>query len=138
MAWTVEYAADTATVVITGWDEIHDEDVRAQTAEAVYLLQQHHAHGVLADYSEAFSEASLPSLYRLPDYASELGVPWHTRTAVVLPRTRYRLDSYQFFELVCKNAGYNVRLFEAKEAAKAWLAGSSSPGEGQSSHSAAA
>jgi hypothetical protein len=40
---------------------------------------------------------------------------------VVLPRTRYRIETYQFFELVCKNAGYDVGLFEQREAAADWL-----------------
>jgi hypothetical protein len=50
--------------------------------------------------------------------------------AVVLPRTRYRIESYEFFELVCKNAGYDVRLFEVREKAERWLA--PSPPEGKS------
>jgi hypothetical protein len=121
MPWTVEYEPEKALAVITGSGQMSDEDARAQTAEAIRLLKRNQSNGILADYSEALSEVSLPGLYWLPDYCSALGAPWNLRVAVMLPRSRYRLESYQFFELVCKNAGYDVRLFEAREAAEEWL-----------------
>jgi hypothetical protein len=122
MPWTVQYDPENTLVVVNGSGEIRDGDASAQTAEAIYFLNQNQSNGVLVDFSDALSEVSLPRLYRLPDYFSELGAPWNVRIAVLLPRTAYRLETYQFFELVCKNAGYNVRLFEAKEAAEQWFA----------------
>ena len=109
-------------VVVTASGEIHNEDATAQAAEAFRLAKQNQASAVLVDYSDALSEVSLPSLYGLPGYYSRVGAFWDARVAVVLPGTGYRLESYQFFELVCKNAGYNVRLFEASEDAEQWLA----------------
>jgi hypothetical protein len=121
MPWKVEYAPEACMAVVTAAGEIRNEDATAQAAEALRLLKQHQASRVLVDYSDALSEVSLPSLYGLPDYYSRIGVPWNVRVAVALPRTRYRLESYQFFELVCKNAGYSVKLFDAREAAEHWL-----------------
>lgn len=122
MPWRVEYTPETRVVVITGSGEIHNEDATAQAGEAIRLLQQNEARIVLVDYSDALSEVSLPSLYGLPDYCSQIGAPWNARIALVVPRTRYRIESYHFFETVCKNAGYNIRLFDAREAAEQWLA----------------
>jgi hypothetical protein len=122
MSWTVEYAPKMGRVVVSASGEMRDEDARAQTAEAVCLLKQYRATGILVDYSSAQLEVSLARLYWLPDYAAELGAPWDAGVAVVLPRTGYRLESYQFFQLVCNNAGYHVKLFETREAAEAWLA----------------
>jgi hypothetical protein len=136
MAWTVEYAVERKMVLVTASGEMHDEDARAQTADVVYSLKHNHATGVLVDYVEALLEVSLSRLYWLPDYAAELGAPWDARTAVVLPRIPYRIEAYQFFELVCKNIGYNVKLFETKEAAEAWLTQAAPVGEhaGQTAH----
>ena len=129
MPWTVEYEPERALVIVASTGEMRDEDASAQTAEVVCFLKQNHSTTVLVDYSDAVSEVALPSLYWLPDYASILGAPRNIRVAVVLPRTRYRLESFQFLELVCKNAGYTVRLFEAKAAAEAWLAETLAPRE---------
>jgi len=122
MSWTVGYALEEGLVVVSASGEMRDEDARAQTADAISLLKHNQASGVLVDYSDARLEVSLATLYWLPDYAAELGAPWDVRVAVVQPRIRYRLELYQFFALVCKNAGRNVQLFETKEAATNWLA----------------
>ena len=135
MPWRVEFDPEKGMVVVTSSGEIRNEDARAQVEATSRLLKQNQASAVLTDYSDALSEVSLPSLYWLPDYYTELGAPWNTRVAVVLPRTRYRVESFQFFELVCKNAGYNVSLFPTREAAEDWLA-QTSPARERADHPA--
>ena len=122
MSWTVEYAPERNLAVVTAFGEMRDEDARAQTFETVHLLKQNHAAAVLVDYSDALLEVSLSTLYWLSDYATQLGAPWDARVAFVLPRRPCQLESYQFFALVCKNAGYDLQLFNDVEAAERWLA----------------
>jgi hypothetical protein len=121
MPWEVKYKPEQKMVVVTATGQVSDQDGKDQAEKAIRLLQKNQATLVLVDYSEAISEVSLPNLYWLPDHFSALGAPGHARIAVLLPRTGYRLESYQFFELACKNAGYSVRLFAEKGPAEAWL-----------------
>ena len=109
-------------VLATGFGGVFSEDARAQAYAILGLLKRHRAHLVLVDYSDALSEVSLPELYWLSYNASSLGLPWDVRLAVLLPRKRYRIESYQFFELVFRNVGYNVKLFKERTAAENWLA----------------
>ena len=64
---------------------------------------------------------TLPELYWLADEAQGLRVPWDVRVAVAAPRTRYRIEAYEFFALVFRNAGYDVKLFDDRKAAEEWL-----------------
>jgi hypothetical protein len=121
MPWTVEYRPEKDMALVVAAGRIFDEDARAQLVECIRLLKHHHAALLLLDYSEALSEVPLAGLFGLPDYATELGAPWNMRVAVVLPRTGYRMDTYEFLELVGKNAGYDVRLFGDRKAAEAWF-----------------
>ena len=121
MPWTVEYLPEKGLVLIVATGEILDEDGRAQVVETVRLLKEHQSNLVLVDCSHAMTKASLPGLYRLPDYATELGAPWNLRVAVVIPQTRFRIESFHFFELVFRNAGYDVHLFDDREGAEEWL-----------------
>ena len=121
MSWKVEYLPATGFVAVTAAGEVSDEDARAQVEQVIRLLKQHQTTLVLVDYLEALSEVSLSSLYRLPDSFTQCGGPWNVRVAVVLPRSRYRMETYQFFKLVCGTAGYDVRLFDQQEAAEQWL-----------------
>jgi len=73
------------------------------------------------DFSNASLEVSLANLYWLPDYYTELGAPNHVRAAMILPGGGAQREAYQFFQTACKNAGYNVQLFDERSAAAAWL-----------------
>jgi hypothetical protein len=121
MPWEVKYKPEQKMVVVIATGQVWDQDGKDQAEKAIRLLRENQAMLVLVDYSEAISEVSLPNLYRLPDQFSALGAPGHARIAVLLPRTGYRLESYQFFELACKHAGYRVKLFAETGAAEDWL-----------------
>ena len=121
MPWKVEYVPERELVLAVATDVIFDEDAREQVAETIRLLRRHRAALVLADHAAALTEVRLASLYSLPDYATELGAPWNIHVAVVIPRTRYRLETYEFLELVSRNAGYDLKLFDDREAAENWL-----------------
>ena len=121
MPWTVEYLAEKDLALIVAIGEILDEDARALVEEILRLLKVHRSNLVLVDCSAAVTKASLPGLYRLPDYATALGAPWNIRVAVVIPLTRFRIETFHFFELVFRNAGYDVRLFDERKAAEEWL-----------------
>ena len=96
MPWTVEYLGEKDLTLIVATGEILDEDGRALVEEIIRLLKQHRSNLVLVDCSAAVTNASLPGLYRLPDYATALGAPWNVRLAVVIPRTRFRSRSPRF------------------------------------------
>jgi hypothetical protein len=121
MPWTVEYVADKEMVLVVSRGQIKDEDLKVQLGETIRTLREHSATLALVDYAEAQSAATLPALYYLPDQATRSGAPWHLRVALVLPRSGYRLDTYRFFELVFRSAGYDVRSFDSREAAEDWL-----------------
>jgi hypothetical protein len=121
MSWNVEYLPEKGVVVVIAKGEVSGEDALAQLAEIIGVLKENQASIVLADYSDALSEVPLASIYWMPDQAAKLGAPWRLHVAVVLPRTGYRIDTYQFLATVGKNAGYDVRLFETRAAAECWL-----------------
>ena len=121
MPWEVKYRPEKQTVVVTATGQVSGQDGKDQAEQAIRLLQENRVTLVLVDYSEALSEVSLPDLYWLPDHFSAVGAPGHARIAVLLPRTGYRLESYQFFELACKRAGYSVKLFAETGPAEDWL-----------------
>ena len=117
----VEYVPGNDLVLLIVTDELLDEEGKAQVAETIHLLNEHKSTLVLVDCSNAVTKVSLPSIYRLPDYATELGAPWNVRIAAVIPQTRFQIEMFDFFELVFTNAGYDVHLFDDRESAQAWL-----------------
>jgi hypothetical protein len=121
MSWKSQYVPEQAMVTVANSGAVRNEDAKAQLVEAVRLLKEHSATGVLIDCSQAVWEMSLPELYWLPEQAAELNMPWDVRMAVLLPSPNHQIALYQFLELVCHNAGYALKLFEHKAEAEAWL-----------------
>ncbi len=121
MAWKATFTPEQMTIAVAASGIIRNGEARAQLAEAICLLKQHDTSRVLLDFSQAVWEASLPELYWLPDDAAALGVPWDARVAMVPPQGDCRNELCRFLELVCHNAGYNLRLFGAKTVAEQWL-----------------
>jgi hypothetical protein len=121
MAWKAKYMPEGMTVALTASGTIRSGEAKAQLAEAICLLKQHDTTRVLFDLSEAVWEASLPELYYLPDDAAALGAPWDARVAMVPPQGDCRNELCRFLELVCRNAGYDLRLFGTRPVAEQWL-----------------
>ena len=121
MSWTVEYVPEKDMVKVFARGRIFNQDARDQAVEVINLLKQRDANFILVDSSDVKLEVSLANLYWLPEYYLELGAPQHVRVAIVLPRSHGQIESYQFYQIACKNAGYNVKLFESEEAAEDWF-----------------
>jgi DNA-binding NarL/FixJ family response regulator len=120
-SWSTEYLSEKKLVVASLTGTVTNADAKSQSEQAMRLLMDHEASLVLVDCREAVSEISYAVLYWLPRFYAQFGVPRSTRIAVVLPAVPYRVESFQFYALACTNAGYDVRLFESRQAAEEWL-----------------
>lgn len=76
---------------------------------------------VLLDFSSATALVSITELYKLPDIYKDLRAPRLAHLAMVVPADGYRMEVYQFYEDVCVNRGYFVKLFNDTASARDWL-----------------
>jgi hypothetical protein len=120
-SWKVEYQSAKGMVVVTSHGYFFGEDARRQAEQVSALMQRHKVKRVLADFGAAFVEVSLTDIYWLPAHYSSLTASRRFRLAVVVPASGYRMDSFKFYELRCRNAGFNVKLFPDQAAAEDWL-----------------
>jgi hypothetical protein len=121
MSWAIDYRSETQLVAVVVAGEISDDELKAKLEKIIEALERHSANLVLVDCADALSQATLPALYYLPEHATACGAPWHLRIAVVLPKTGYRVDTFQFLRLVFRSAGYDMHLFKDVPAAEEWL-----------------
>ena len=121
MSWSAEYVAAENQVELAASGPVFNRDAREQAAEVIRLIKRHDADFVLVDYTRVVLEVSLANLYWLPEYYIELGAPQHVHVALILPPGNFQLESYEFFRVACRNAGYKVKLFDSRAAADAWL-----------------
>lgn len=121
MAWSMEFtdAGRILKVLIQG--PISGAEVAQMTQESVGLVASRQVTRVVLDCAAAEMDVPILDVYKLPDLYAARGVPRQVRAAVILPRAGYRLDIYEFYEDVCRNRGYFVKLFEREAEAWEWV-----------------
>lgn len=96
-------------------------DYRRLTEEALQLARSKNVELFLVDDQQTKNRASTLELFSLPAMYEELGVPRSSKVAIVVAQdTRFEPD-LRFFETVCVNRGWNVRVFTAERQAIEWL-----------------
>jgi hypothetical protein len=101
--------------------EMAGPELRVSTHDILTALAERKADRVLLDCSEAHFDVPALSVYQLPDVYESRGLSRQARAAVLMPRDGYRKDLFEFYEDVCTNRGYFVKLFTDVPAARAWL-----------------
>jgi hypothetical protein len=121
MAWEVS-TENVGYLLCRTWDTLDDNEVVAMVMQAIKIMNQADLLQVLTDFREVTSMVTVNKLYELPELYDQVGVSRQMSMALLLPVTGHREEDYRFFENVCRNRGYNVRLFNDNEEAVRWLA----------------
>lgn len=121
MSCSVTYDSGLRAILILNSGEVSVGEIRQQTQEALALAEQHGARRFLMDNSPVTRGVSPLEAYQLPKLYAELGADRGARLAVVLPERAELHEDMRFFETVCRNQGFDVRLFASRREAAAWL-----------------
>ena len=98
-------------------------EVKEVVSESITLSEENKRYLWLADYSEATLNLSTMEIYDLPKLILEAAtslniVAFHIKRAIVIIRDK---ANYEFAEIVSKNRGQNIDLFDDIEKARKWL-----------------
>ena len=98
-------------------------DYRSHTQAALELARSKKVELFLVDDRQARNRATVLELFGLPAMYEELGAPRSGKVAVVMTEGTPSEADIRFFETVCVNRGWNVRVFTAQPPAIEWLLG---------------
>ena len=122
MPCTIDFNEKTKLLEVTYDGEFGPDELRSTTHEILTEMLERKAMRVLLDCSRAHFDTPAVNVYQLPDLYDARGVVRHeTRAAVVKPKDGYRKEIFEFYEDVCRNRGFFVKLFDDVAAARAWL-----------------
>jgi hypothetical protein len=120
MEWTNSFLPDQQMVVIQT-QGLADETSSLEMAKNILkTMREHHAILCLIDHSALSSVSGrVINIYYRPQELREVGVPSTIKIAeVVLPAHE---EHFGFLETVCRNNGFNFRIFNDQESAIQWL-----------------
>jgi hypothetical protein len=92
--------------------------------QAGELARAHQTDRCVTDLTGLVDGPSVGDLYGVPKLFEQLGFPRSLREAIVSPTISASAGDVQFYENVCINRGWTVRVFPDRAQALAWLAGS--------------
>lgn len=120
MTWTVAVnpLGPFLAVVYTG--TVTPEELKQSAAETLDLARSHNIVRVLADTRGLQGGHSLADLYFLSDWLVQKQA-FRLREAVLMPVSAAVQDNARLWETACFNRGLNVKVFNDRDAALAWL-----------------
>ena len=123
MPWHLALDAPRHTICLSFEGHVSRADVGDSTAAVIDLMAKAGTARVLTDFTAALSLATTTlDILQRPQSYSARGFAAALREAVVAPPACKVLDAADFYETVCRNRGVQVRRFDDRASALAWLA----------------
>ncbi len=122
MAGYATYHPGIGVIETTFGGELTPDELRGVVEEAMALARQHSTFLFLADCMGLAGGHNVFDLYGLVEFLQAQGLPPGFKEALLMPGAGGGLiEGVEFWETACLNRGINVRMFDDRAAALAWL-----------------
>ena len=116
---------ESAPIVLTEYiGRLSPAEVRVAALASLALAKEHGISRYLGDCrSLPVETGAVLDIYELVELFESMGLDRRMREALVIAGPARPREDLDFYETVAKNRGFNVRIFDDMEAARAWLMG---------------
>ena len=123
MAWSVKYDPELKLVhsVLTG--HVPVVEINKAAVKGITLAKEKNTNRLLIDNSKLEGAYSALDIYEMPKYYVELNADRANKVAILVPTCKDAYEAIRFYETVCKNVGWNVKVFKDRKDAIDWLLG---------------
>ena len=121
MPYKIDYLEDEKIITIKNTGEITFADFLEQTRKALELARTKNARLFLSDNILLENKAKLSEIFKLPKIYDEIGASRRNKLAVLITKRASMAKDAQFFETICLNRGWNVKVYTNYNEAIVWL-----------------
>jgi hypothetical protein len=118
MSWTIEHKSDLGIIVVTcsgHWTPEVDMDMLSELKSCADMYR---CSSLLVDHRESNMDFEFMPTFKRPGVYDTLHFSKETRGALVWKKI---VKDHLFFENVCVNRGYNIKVFDNYDRAVEWL-----------------
>ena len=123
MSYTIEYLEKEEIGLITNTGAFTYEDFMKQTREALEVSRVKKCKKFLVDCTLMTFQSQTMPLYETTAFYDEIGAPKENKIALVVPAGAKIEADLRFYETVCVNRGWQVKIYSDRESAMHWLQG---------------
>ena len=119
MDWEFHYRLEPnyLEVIISG--PLSHDELNAMAIERWVLLRRFNCRKLLFDFSRITNFLNTVDIYSRPDQSEHVGVLRTNYSAAIVPKVYF--NDFKFMELVYKNRGFDLNVFDNKEDAVNYL-----------------
>ena len=123
MPYTIDFLEDEGIVIIENIGELTYADWVKQSQEVLELGRKKNVGLFLVHFTHLTVQATTFELFDFPALYERIGAPKTNRVAVLLTEDAAINEDIRFYETVCRNRGWSIRVFSHKDEAVEWLLG---------------
>ena len=123
MPYTVNFLDSEGIVTVVNSGVLEYKDYSEQAREAHELSLTKDSYLFLADCTKMVNNADLFEILDLPGLYERIKVSRSIKVAVLLSEDAATNEDIRFYETVCLNRGWNVKVFSNQDSALVWLKG---------------
>ncbi len=121
MSYEIRFMEENEVVVIENKGELTYDELVKQTQEAIKLGQGKNSRLFLTNFSNVKVQAQTMELFDFPKIYEQLGMTRTSRIAVVVSEIELKTEELYFYETICLNRGWNIKIFLQRDQALDWL-----------------
>ncbi len=123
MPYKINYIEKSGIVIIENKGELTYDELVNQSKEAIILAKDKNSQLFLSDFSNVKVQANTFKLLKFPEIYEQYGMNRNSKIAVVVTNVELKTDELRFYETICINRGWQIKIFLKREHAFEWLEG---------------
>ncbi len=123
MSWKTRFSPIEKIIEIKFTGKFVADDIGDILQSVLLLIQQEKTLLVLGDCTLMEHNTSVFNIYDFPKLFESQNITHHIKEAMVLPVDPEARKNVEFYETVCHNRGFKVKVFETRAQALDWLLG---------------
>ena len=121
MSYTIDYLEDEGIVLVTNTGELTHELFIKQSREALEIGRTNNCKLFLVDCTLMTTRTQTMQIFDAPKVYETIGGSRSNKVALILPADKDTQADLRFYEAVCVNRGWRVKVFAQKGSAIKWL-----------------
>lgn len=121
MAYELKLIKNKRIIEIKNSGEITSDDMIAQTRQTIQLQHEKGISSILADFASVTVDANISDVFQFPELYEQMGMDHKSKIAVFVSDIEIKTEELHFYETICLNRGWNIKIFLERKKAIQWL-----------------